>query len=230
MTPDEQAKEINDLKTILASCAENESNLRLRLQRVVDGTVKMREEISACERQIKRQAETITKQIREIEHHNRDKKFVLWHFREFLQGRIDIRELPVVEEIQAMLGGYEQKTDKPAIGGEGGEMKCALCGSFAINEHLHERVRGVDPNLCDVCYWRMRASSFEAAMSNRELQITKLRARVAELEAKVPKDGQFVCVNVKCPTCRGWCYVTVGKKNVQCPVCNDTGVVPERVG
>lgn len=77
-----------------------------------------RNELANAERQIRRQAETIQSMTRTIEHHERDKKFVLWHFREFLQGRIDIRELPIVEEIQAMLGGYEQKTDKPAIGGE----------------------------------------------------------------------------------------------------------------
>lgn len=36
------------------------------------------------------------------------------------------------------------------------ENKCKLCGSFAINHHLHGR-DGSDPDLCDVCYWHTRA-------------------------------------------------------------------------
>jgi hypothetical protein len=34
---------------------------------------------------------------------------------------------------------------------------CKRCGSLAINPHLHGRVKGVDLELCDVCYWRKRA-------------------------------------------------------------------------
>lgn len=34
-------------------------------------------------------------------------------------------------------------------------MKCRVCGSYAINHHLHGR-DGSDPDLCDVCYWRKR--------------------------------------------------------------------------
>jgi hypothetical protein len=38
-------------------------------------------------------------------------------------------------------------------------MRCikAGCGSHAINEHLYDRVIGVDSNLCDVHYWQKRA-------------------------------------------------------------------------
>lgn len=32
------------------------------------------------------------------------------------------------------------------------------CGSFAINEHSHGRIKGVDSISCDVCYWRNRAT------------------------------------------------------------------------
>ena len=32
--------------------------------------------------------------------------------------------------------------------------RCTLCGSYAINQHLHGRVRGKYTDLCDVCYWR----------------------------------------------------------------------------
>ncbi len=31
--------------------------------------------------------------------------------------------------------------------------RCA-CGSYAINEHLHNRKPGHNSHLCDVCYWR----------------------------------------------------------------------------
>ena len=34
--------------------------------------------------------------------------------------------------------------------------KCIKCGSYAINHGLHGR-DGIDPDLCDVCYWRKRA-------------------------------------------------------------------------
>lgn len=38
-------------------------------------------------------------------------------------------------------------------------MKCSRCGSFAINDHLHGRIKGRDLHLCDVCYWRERAEA-----------------------------------------------------------------------
>lgn len=31
--------------------------------------------------------------------------------------------------------------------------KCKICGSHAINEHLHGREKGKWLDLCDVCYW-----------------------------------------------------------------------------
>ena len=33
-------------------------------------------------------------------------------------------------------------------------MTCKICGSYAINEHLHGREKGKYLDLCDVCYWR----------------------------------------------------------------------------
>ena len=36
-------------------------------------------------------------------------------------------------------------------------MNCIRCGSGAINHHMHGRDKS-DPDLCDVCYWRKRAS------------------------------------------------------------------------
>ena len=38
-------------------------------------------------------------------------------------------------------------------------MTCKNCGSYAINEHLHGRVKGQFSNLCDVCYWRKIAQN-----------------------------------------------------------------------
>ena len=35
---------------------------------------------------------------------------------------------------------------------------CKLCGSYAINPHSHGRDPKADVNLCDVCYWRVRAA------------------------------------------------------------------------
>ena len=34
-------------------------------------------------------------------------------------------------------------------------MQCKICGSYAINHHLHGR-DGTEPDLCDVCYWRKK--------------------------------------------------------------------------
>lgn len=38
--------------------------------------------------------------------------------------------------------------------------QCKRCSSHAINPTLHGRQPGVDLDLCDVCYWRMRAETF----------------------------------------------------------------------
>ena len=38
---------------------------------------------------------------------------------------------------------------------------CKRCGSQAINENNHDRIRGVNSNLCDVCYWRAIAEALE---------------------------------------------------------------------
>ena len=39
--------------------------------------------------------------------------------------------------------------------------KCERCGSYAINEHAHGRIKGVNSHLCDVCYWRTIAESYK---------------------------------------------------------------------
>ena len=45
--------------------------------------------------------------------------------------------------------------------------KCTRCGSLAINEHLHGRVKGKNTNLCDVCYWRTEAERISRVLADR---------------------------------------------------------------
>jgi len=44
-------------------------------------------------------------------------------------------------------------------------MKCKVCSSFAINDHLHGREKGKDLDLCDVCYWRNKYSEAQQTVS-----------------------------------------------------------------
>ena len=52
--------------------------------------------------------------------------------------------------------------------------KCTECGSYAINHHCHGR-DGSDPELCDVCYWRVRATDYAAL----EAECERLRMQLA---------------------------------------------------
>ncbi len=45
-------------------------------------------------------------------------------------------------------------------------MKCT-CGSYAINHHLHGR-DGTRGGLCDVCFWREKASQRDALLAALE--------------------------------------------------------------
>lgn len=56
--------------------------------------------------------------------------------------------------------------------------KCTECGSYAINHHCHGR-DGSDPELCDVCYWRVRATDYAALEAECEM----LRQQVAALQS-----------------------------------------------
>jgi len=49
--------------------------------------------------------------------------------------------------------------------------KCK-CGSFAINPHLHGR-DATDLDLCDVCYWRKRASSVQKQAMREKMQFSE---------------------------------------------------------
>lgn len=55
--------------------------------------------------------------------------------------------------------------------------KCTECGSYAINHHCHGR-DGSDQELCDVCYWRVRATDY----ATLEAECERLRAQVSALQ------------------------------------------------
>lgn len=63
-------------------------------------------------------------------------------------------------------------------------------------------------------------------------EITRLRASVAELEAKQLKPGEYVCRDVTCKMCLGKkkYYNQYADREFKCNICNGTGLVPERVG
>lgn len=44
------------------------------------------------------------------------------------------------------------------------------CGSYAINHNLHSR-DGSDGHLCDVCYWRERASSIDSLVRRLDVAL-----------------------------------------------------------
>ena len=49
--------------------------------------------------------------------------------------------------------------------------KCKRCGSCAINEHSHGRIKGINTDLCDVCYWRAVAESLTSLETEPKQQI-----------------------------------------------------------
>jgi hypothetical protein len=53
-------------------------------------------------------------------------------------------------------------------------MKICKCGSFAINPQCHGRDPGVDLDLCDVCYWRVRAEKISRALELRAKALQKI--------------------------------------------------------
>ena len=51
-------------------------------------------------------------------------------------------------------------------------MICKICGSMAINPHMHGR-DNADLDLCDVCYWRKRANGAKPMLSEVLAKIEK---------------------------------------------------------
>lgn len=60
-------------------------------------------------------------------------------------------------------------------------MRCRQCGSYAINDHLHGREKGVDLDYCDVCYWRFRAEQGQAEIERKDKLIEQVRSALAWL-------------------------------------------------
>ena len=60
------------------------------------------------------------------------------------------------------------------------------CHSYAINPHLHGREKGVDLDLCDVCYWRKRAEAKKSKGSERH----RISALVTDHECKSGGDSE----------------------------------------
>lgn len=57
--------------------------------------------------------------------------------------------------------------------------KCTECGSYAINHHRHGR-DGSDSELCDVCYWRVRATDY----ATLEAECTRLKNSLLAITAR----------------------------------------------
>jgi len=72
--------------------------------------------------------------------------------------------------------------------------KCKRCGSYAINHNLHGR-DGSYPELCDVCYYRIKLESSEAELEDRKhlekkqvgmlMEIDRLKAELESAEENV---------------------------------------------
>lgn len=58
--------------------------------------------------------------------------------------------------------------------------KCKICGSYAINHHLHGR-DGSDDDLCDVCFWRKRAKvvhiSLNSIIERQQIRVAPVLVR-----------------------------------------------------
>lgn len=59
-------------------------------------------------------------------------------------------------------------------------MTCNLCGSHAINYSLHGR-DGSFPDVCDVCYWRVRYEDRAAEIVRLRAEVNRLRNHIADL-------------------------------------------------
>ena len=64
---------------------------------------------------------------------------------------------------------------------------CKECGSYAINPSHHGREPKVDLDLCDVCYWRKRATEWESQYNGLKQLYTMLKKqkKCSELNDKV---------------------------------------------
>jgi hypothetical protein len=52
--------------------------------------------------------------------------------------------------------------------------KCKLCGSYAINPGHHDRPefdKNIDNDLCDVCFWKVRANKLKTVLTTFENEV-----------------------------------------------------------
>lgn len=55
---------------------------------------------------------------------------------------------------------------------------CTICHSWAINEHLHNRVRGHNSHLCDTCYWEEEAKQYKASHARLVKALEELQKEI----------------------------------------------------
>lgn len=75
--------------------------------------------------------------------------------------------------------------------------RCKDCGSYAINHRQHGR-DGSDPDLCDVCYWRKRATVLQALVD----EVQAARAAALEEAAQIadnthPNEWAFIAAAIR---------------------------------
>lgn len=78
-------------------------------------------------------------------------------------------------------------------------MACKQCGSQAINHHCHGR-DGTRPDLCDVCFWRVKYKSSKRKRSGSRLRLNRRMAMpclfAAEPSAAIARHASFTIVNL----------------------------------
>lgn len=77
-------------------------------------------------------------------------------------------------------------------------MRCSRCHSYAINPTDHGRLPDVDLDLCDVCYWRVRAEVLPRVLDRlaaSELRAVEYGDRIVEAGGADMNRGQFLRMN-----------------------------------
>jgi len=74
-------------------------------------------------------------------------------------------------------------------------MKCRQCGSYAINDNLHGREKGIDLDYCDVCYWRFRAEQGQAEIKRKDALIEQMRVALLWLYRWVKAEAEHFQAN-----------------------------------
>lgn len=77
-------------------------------------------------------------------------------------------------------------------------MQC-LCGSYAINHHLHGRLAGKYEDMCDVCYWRIshKALQYLNAELLEALESSNLLLRTARHSCEATEVCRVLDVHIE---------------------------------